>query len=168
MIIKFNGTMNTEQLVKNIEGIVSDIIERAGIESKDIKITDARVGVLFTADTNPQYLVVTHDDVPEIFEVNVKLNDAGEIDRTVDNEKESFHDDYTRAVANGEESPITEEIESVFDDEDLEQTEVIDAGDLQEVHYKLKDLDGTQDTVIRYYRNGVLVGEALAKHKKEY
>lgn len=163
MIIKFNGTMDTEQLAKNIESIVSDIIKRAGIESKDIKIKDAQVGVLFTADTNPQYLVVTHDDVPEIFEVNVKLNDAGEIDRTVDNEKESFQDDFTRAVANGEESPITEEIESVFSDEELEQTEIIDAGDLQEIHYKLKD---TKDTVIRYYRNGVLVGEALAKHKE--
>lgn len=165
MIIKFNGTMTVEQLGKNIETVVADIIERAGIESKEIKIKDAQVGTLFTADTNPQYLVVTHGDVAEIFEVNVKLNTEGEIDRTVDNEKDSFIDDYTRAVAKGEESPITEAIESVFSDEELEQTEVIDAGDLQEIHYKLKD---TQDEVIRYYRNNVLVGEALAKRKKGY
>lgn len=163
MIIKFNGTMDIEQLKTNIETVVGDIIRRAGLEGHNIAIKDAQLGVLFNVDTNPQYLTVEHEGVPEIFEVNVKLNDAGEIDRAVDNEKESFHDDYTRAVAKGEEAPVTEEIESVFNDDELEEVEVVDAGDLKEVHYNLKD---TEDSVVRYYRNGLLVGEALVKRHK--
>lgn len=165
MIIKFNGSMDLAQLKTNIETIVDDIIRRAGLEGRNIAIKDAQVGILFNTDDTPQYLTVTHDGVPEIFEVNVKLNDEGEIDRTLDNEKESFHDDYTRAVANGETSPIVEEIESVFNDEDLEQVDSIDAGDLKEVHYNVKDTD---DVVVRYYRDDLLVGEALVKRKKGY
>lgn len=157
--------MNTEQLLKNIETLVNEVLVRAGMEAKDFAIRDAQVGVLFNVDEEPQYLTVVHDGQPEIFTVNVKLDDNGEIDRTLDNEKESLNDEYTKAVNRGEESPITKEIESVFNDADLEEDKVVDAGDLKEIHYKLK---GSDDAVVRYYRNDTLVGEALLKRKKGY
>lgn len=168
MIIKFNGTLTKEQLIEHIDTLVSDVLVRAGMTTDDLHIAlrDVQLGVLFSADTaNPQYLTVEHDGVPEIFELNVKLKDNGDIERRKDNEKESFKDDFTRAVAKGEGSPITQEIESVFKDEELEEVNTVDAGDLQEVHYNLKD---TEDEVVRYYRNGVLVGEALLKRNEGY
>lgn len=166
MIIKFNGSMTVDQLSTHIKQITSDIQKRAGIDRCDISVKDVQVGVLFhtQAGEEPQYLTITHDDVPEVFQVNVKLDDNGNIVRSVDNEKESFYDDYTRAINKGEDSPCITEIESVFMDEDLEQLDVVDAGDLKEIRYSVKDSD---DIVIRYYRNGILVGEAFLKSKQD-
>lgn len=164
MIIKFNGTMDIEQLKNNIETVVSDVLYRAGIESKNIGIRDAQIGVVFNTDQEPQYLTVTHDDVPEVFQVHVKLNEHGEIERSADNEAQSFHDEYTKAITKGGDVPCTTEIPSTFNDEDLEELHTVDAGDLQEVHYKLKD---SEDHVVRYYRSGVLVGEACYRANPE-
>ena len=164
MIIKFNGNMNEEQFVKHVETLVKDVLSRAEMKLSEYSIRDAQVGVIFNVGDEPQYLTVEHDGTPEIFTINVKLDKNGEIERTVDNEEQSFHDEFTKAVNRGEESPINKEIESVFNDDDLEKLHTVDAGDLQEVQYKLK---GTDDKVVRYYRNGVLVGEALLTKNKE-
>lgn len=155
MIVKFRGTQNLFHFVKNLDGIILDIQERAGLQEQPFKLRDVQLGIVFGEEGNEQYLTVEHDGVSEVFQIQVALNEKGEIDLQKDNQNETFLDDYSRAVSKGEASPVTEEIKSVFDDAELMETERINCGDIEEVHYTTPN--GTH--VIRYYRNGVLVAE---------
>ena len=109
------------------------------------------------------YLNVEHEGVPEIFKVAVELDEKGNIKKAVDNEKESFMDDYSRARAKGVADSIGRtEIESVYNDSDLDFHREENGGDLVCKYYKHKQ---TGELVERFYRDGVLVGEAGYKVK---
>ncbi len=165
MIVKLHGETSLNKLPKIIKGIVSDVQARAGVPDAKFTIKDVEVGILFNVEGEKSYLSVTHDGVAEPFKVHVKLDKNGDIDTTVDNEKESFLDDYSRAVAKGEQSPAGHDpIESIFNDDDLKEVHEEDGGDLVAKYYEHTKEDLL---VVRYFRNGVLVGESGYKKKLE-
>lgn len=157
MIVKFHGSQTLAQFIENLGAVVNDIKGRADLttEEKDIKLKDVQVGVTFNIGGTDSFLEVNHGDIAEVFTVNVKLDEAGQIDVTKDNEKETFLDDYTRAIAKGEEVEY-QEIESVYDDDMLVWEKTNDGGDIKEVIYTDAP---TGHRVVRYYKNDVLVGE---------
>lgn len=164
MIIKFNGETSLSKLPELIKEITKDIQERAGIPASKFKIKDAQIGVVFKVGSEMQYMAVEHDGVAEIFQVNVQLDEKGNIKKAVDNESESFTDEYTKAISKGLENPVTEEIESVYNIEELEELAKDDAGDLVAVYYQHKE---TKEKVIQYFRNEVLVAEIGYKDKEK-
>lgn len=165
MIIKFNGETSINKLGRLIQEVAEIIQEKAGLEKgTKIKVKDCQIGVLFEVNGEMNYLNVEHEGIKEIFQVNVELDKKGNIVKAVDNEEESFQDNYTRSVLKGLKSPAVGEIESVFNDEDLEFVSEINGGDLVEKTYNHKV---TKEVVIRYYRNGILIGELGFKPKKE-
>lgn len=156
MIIKFNGTMSHEQLARHMAEIINHTLDKLeGVD--DTKLRDVQVGVLFTVGGEDQYLTVKHDGLDEIYNVLVKLDENGEIERSKDNKEETFLDDYTRAVAKGEEFKV-DPIESNYDNEELIKIAELDGGDLVETHYIFKD-NCPSDVLVQYHREGVLVGE---------
>lgn len=163
MIINLHGETSLNKLPKIIKEIVSDIQNRAGIEDAKFNLKDVELGILFNINAKKMMLSSEIDGVVEPFVVHVELDEKGNIKRTKDNEEETFLDDYSRAMAKGESSPTTAEIESVYNDEDLIEYDSESGGDLIALHYKHKLEEGL--FVIRYYRNGVLVGES--GYKKE-
>ena len=165
MIIKFNGETSINKLGKMIQEVATDIQQRAGLEKgTKLKVKDCQIGVVFEVNGEMNFLNVEHDGLKEMFQVNVELDKKGNISKTVDNEEESFQDDYTRSVIKGMENPLTEEIPSVYNNEDLEFYFEENGGDLVERRYKHKE---TGETVLRYYRNEILVGEMGYTPKKE-
>lgn len=165
MIIKLHGETSMNKLPKILKEVIADVQARAGIPDAKFTLKDVEVGVMFNVEGQKQFISVSHDGVAEVFKVHVKLDKKGNIDMTVDNEKESFLDDYSKAVAKGEESTAGyEPIESVFDDADLEEVHEEDGGDLVAKFYKHKKEDLH---VVRYFRNGVLVGESGYKNQLE-
>ena len=165
MIIKFNGETSINKLGKLIQEVAGTIQERAGLEKgTKIKVKDCQIGVLFEVDGEMKFLNVEHEGIKEVFQVNVDLDTKGNIAKAVDNEEESFQDEYTRSVLKGIENPLTEEIPSVYNEEDLEFISEENGGDLVERRYRHKE---TGETVLRYYRNGILVGEMGYKTKEE-
>lgn len=165
MIMKLHGETSLNKLPKIIKEVVADVQARAGIPDAKFTVKDVEVGILFNVEGEKNFLSVTHKGVAEPFKVHVKLDQKGNVDMTVDNEKESFLDDFSRAVAKGEDSPAGHEpIESVFEDADLEEVHEEDGGDLVAKYYQHKKEDLL---VVRYFRNGVLVGESGYKKKQE-
>lgn len=158
MIIEIHGETTVENLTKMLMDIIKDIQIRAGLSNSfDFNIKDAKVGVVFNVNGEKKGLVVEHEGIEETFTVHVELDEAGNIKRAKDNEEQTFLDEYSRAIAKGLESPTTEEIESVYEDEDLEEVFTETGGDLKAVHYKHKIEEGL--FVVRYFRNEILVGE---------
>lgn len=164
MIIKFNGETSLSKLPELIKEITKDIQERAGIPASKFKVKDAQVGLVFKVGNEMKYMAVEHDGVAEIFQVNVQLDEKGNIKKTVDNEEESFVDEYSKAVAKGLESPVVEEIESVYDSEELVEVARDDAGDLVAIYFEHIE---TKETVVQYFRNGILVAEMGYKDKEK-
>ena len=165
MIVKLHGETSLNKLPKIIKEVVADVQQRAGIPDSKFTIKDVELGILFNVEGEKNYLSVTHEGVAEPFKVHVKLDKKGNVDMSVDNEKESFLDDYSRAVAKGQQSPAgNEPIESIFDDADLEEVHEENGGDLVAKYYEHKKEDLF---VVRYFRNGVLVGESGYKKKEE-
>ena len=155
MIIKINGETTVNKLPNIIKEVAGTIQERMGADHK-IKIKNAEIGVVAMVEGEPMYFKVEHDGIEEILTINVQLDKKGNILKTVDNEKESFLDDYSKAVAKGIDCIKNEPIESVYNMEDLQLEHVEDGGDIQGRYYVHKV---TNERVIQYYRNGVLVGE---------
>lgn len=165
MIIKLHGETSLSKLPKIIKEVVTNIQERAGIDASKFTVKDAEVGILFNVEGTKSMISVEHDGVAETFQVHVKLDSKGNVEAEVDNEKESFLDDYTRAVAKGEQPVVgVNPIESVFNDADLEEVGVENGGDIVAKYYDHKKEDLR---VVRYYRNDVLVGEAGYKQEVE-
>lgn len=158
MIIKFNGSQTLSDFTTNVYYIVADIVDRAGLSeslTNEFKLKDVEVGVTLNVEGKEQFLEVTHDGLSEVFKVNVKLKNDGTIDFRKDNENVSFLDDYTRSLSRGDEK-VYEEITSVYEDENLKFINKTDGGDIIECVYT--DIT-TNDTVIRYYKNNILIGE---------
>lgn len=165
MIVKLHGETSMNKLPKIIKEVVAGVQEKAGIPDSKFTVKDIEIGILFNVEGEKNYLSVTHEGVAEPFKVHVKLDSKGNVDMTVDNEKESFLDDYSRAMAKGEQSPAGHEpIESVFEDADLEQVHEENGGDLVAKFYEHKKEDLL---VVRYFRNDVLVGESGYKKEQE-
>lgn len=156
MIIKLHGETSLNKLPKILKEVISDIQNRAGIEESKFTIKDAEIGILFNVNGEKMFLSVEHEGIKETFNVHVELDEKGNIKNKKDNEAETFADDYSRAIAKGFDATITEEIESSYKDEFLVEEERTDAGDLVEIKYK-EIITG--ETVFRYYRNGILIGE---------
>ena len=164
MIIKLHGETSLNKLPKIIKEVVGNISEKNGLEADKVVVKDAEIGILFVVGKEKHFLSVTHDEVSEMFQVHVKLDNKGNIDLQKDNEKESFLDDYTKAISRNEQPKAgTEQIESVFKDEDLIFIGEENGGDLVAEHFRHKT---EAMNVIRYYRNGILVGET-GYEKKE-
>lgn len=161
MIIKLHGETSLNKLPKILKEVITDIQNRAGIEESKFTLKDAEIGILFNVNGEKMFLSVEHEGLKEIFNVHVELDEKGNIKGKKDNEKESFADEYTKAVAKGLENPVTKEIESVYKDEFLKEESRNDVGDLVEIKYT-EILTG--ETVYRYYRNGVLIGEVGHKN----
>lgn len=155
MKIKIEGNQSINKLGANIKNIVKDIQERAGAENLPFKIESAEITLVFMVNGEAQYLTVNHEGVNEIFTVACEVDKRGNVIKAVDNESRSFLDDYTRAVAKGEvkEYPV---IESCYKDEELDKQAETDGGDMKEVAYIHRP---TGATVLRYYKNGELIGE---------
>lgn len=166
MIIKLHGETSIKNLPNIIKDLITDIQVRAGIDpASSITLKDVELGVLFNINGEKMLLSVEHGGVKETFTIHVELDEAGNIKGKKDNEEESFLDEYSKAVALGLESPTTEEIESVYNDDDLAEVSFEVGGDLKAIHYKHKTEEGL--FVVRYYRNGVLVGETGYGEKKK-
>lgn len=163
MVIKFYGETNLNKLSKLIKEVVTDIQQRAGIEEAKFSLKDAEIGVMFDVKGEKMMLSSEIDGVVEPFRVCVQLDEKGDIYKKKDNEEESFLDDYQRAVAKGLESPTTDSIKTVFNDEDLIQEHEEAGGDLVAKYYINT---ATGEKVIRYYRNDILVGETGYKQKE--
>lgn len=155
MKIILDGKTTLTKLPKILKEVITEVQAKAGAENAPVKLDRAELIFTFTVNGEPQYVTVNHDGVPELFTVAVKLDEKGNIERAVDNEKESFLDEYTRATAKGETKEY-EVIETSFKDEELETVRVNDGGDIQEIIYRHIE---TGNTVVRYVKNGELVGE---------
>lgn len=155
MKIILDGKTTLTKLPKILKEILTEVQAKTGIENAPVKLDRAELTFTFNVNGEPQYLSVNHDDIAELFTVAVKLDDKGNIERAVNNENESFLDEYTRARAKGVEKEY-EVIQSTFKDEELETVRVNDGGDIQEIIYRHKE---TGNTVVRYVKNGDLVGE---------
>lgn len=164
MIVKLHGETSLDKLSNILKEVISDIQNRAGIEESKFTIKDAEIGILFNVNGEKMFLSVEHEGLKETFNVHVELDEKGNIKNKKDNEEESFADDYSRAVAKGLENPVTEEIESSYKDEFLVEEERTDVGDLVSIKYTEVI---TGETVYRYYRNGILIGEIGFKKRKE-
>lgn len=165
MIIKLKGETSLNKLPQIIKEVTADITARAGIEGANFKVKDAELGLVFKVGEELKYLTVEHDGLAEIFQVNVQLDDRGNIARKVDNEENSFVDEYSRAVSKGLDSQINKPIESSYSDEELIQEKEESVEDLTERLYRVKD-SSEDERVLRYYRNGILVGEMGYMQKK--
>lgn len=163
MIIKFHGETSPNKLQKMIKEIVSDIQTRAEIEESKFTLKDVEVGILFNVNGEKMMLSSEIDGVKEPFKVHVQLDEKGNIKAKKDNENESFADEYEKAVARGFASPDYSEIKSVFLDVDLEFIDEVKAGDMTAKHYRHRI---TRESVVRYYKNGILVGEMGYKEKE--
>lgn len=163
MIIKLHGETSLNKLGKIIKDVTEDVQKRSGLESTKFKVRDCEIGISFNVNGESKILNVEHDGLQEIFKVHVKLDEKGNVDFKKDNEEESFLDGYTQSVLKDGEPVGTEEIESVFFDDELEFIREENGGDLVAKHYK----DLKEDLlVIRYYRNGILVGESAFKKRE--
>lgn len=163
MKIILDGKTTINKLPTILRDVVTDIKEKAGVPDAPVKIE--RAEIVFTAMINgePQYFTVDHEGLKELFTVAVKLDEKGNIIKAVNNENESFLDEYTRAMAKGETKEY-KVIESIFKDEELETVRVNDGGDIQEIIYRHKEKG---DTVVRYFKNGDLVGEVAFETSPE-
>ena len=156
MIIKFRGATSVAKLNKHIKTVTEDIMDRAKIDASSMKVKDVEIGIVFMVDGTPMALDVVHDGISEAFTVMVQLDEKGNIEVMKDNEEQTFLDEYSRAVAKGEE-PKYSQIHTTYSWDDLEHinTEHID-DDLMIKHYKQYS---TGDAVHMYYKNGILVAE---------
>ena len=155
MKIILDGKTTLTKLPKILKEVITEVQAKAGIGNAPVKLEKAELVFTFMVNGEPQFVTVNHDEVPELFTIAVKLDEKGNIERAVDNEKESFLDEYTRAMAKGEAKEY-EVIQSTFKDEELETVRVNDGGDIQEIIYRHIE---TGNTVVRYIKNGELVGE---------
>lgn len=155
MKIILDGKTTLTKLPKILKEVITEVQEKTGAGNAPVKVEKAEIVFTFMVDGEPQFVTVNHDGVAELFTVAVKLDEKGNIERAVNNEHESFLDEYTRAMAKGEVKEY-EIIQPTFNDEELEVVRVNDGGDIQEVIYKHIP---TGDTVVRYIKNGDLVGE---------
>lgn len=156
MIIKLYGETSLNKLPKILREVITDIQGRAGIEESKFTLKDLEVGILFNVNGEKMMLSSEIEGIVEPFKVFVELDEKGNIKNKKDNEEETFQDDYTRAIAKGLENPLNKEIDSVYNDKDLEFDFEEVGGDLVAKYYTVKE---TGDKVVRYYRSGVLVGE---------
>lgn len=155
MKIILDGKASLTKLPQILKEILTEVQAKTGIENAPIKLDKAELTFTFNVNGEAQYLTVNHDGVAELFTVAVKLDDKGNIKKAVNNEKESFLDEYIRAMVKGE-SKEYEVIETSYKDEELETIRVNDGGDIQEIIYRHKE---TGYTVVRYIKNEELVGE---------
>ena len=147
MKIILDGKTTLTKLPKILKEIITEVQAKAGVESAPVKLDKAELVFTFMVNGEPQYVTVNHDGVPELFTVAVKLDENGNIERAVNNENETFLDEYTKEY---------EVIQSSYKDEELETVRVNDGGDIQEIIYRHIE---TGNTVVRYIKNGDLVGE---------
>lgn len=155
MKIILDGKTTLTKLPKILKEIITEVQAKAGVESAPVKLDKAELVFTFMVNGEPQYVTVNHDEVPELFTVAVRLDEKGNIERAVNNENETFLDEYTRAMAKGETKEY-EVIQSSYKDEELETVRVNDGGDIREIIYRHIE---TGNTVVRYIKNGDLVGE---------
>lgn len=172
MQIYMQGQANPKLMYENTTRVVADLLERLGVPG-DTKmvIEDLSFKVAFEINGQLQYASITRkingEEVPEIFQVAVKLDGEGSIVYVGDNEDESFYDGYTLAQAVGQEYEY-EGIESLYDNEDLEVISYLESSEdddkkVMAVTYKIKGDDDF--SLIRYYKGEKIVAEKLVSNE---
>lgn len=155
MKIILEGKTTLTKLPKVLKEVLTEVKEKTGLVDAPVKLDRAELVFTFKVNGEEQYATVDHEGIKELFTVAVKLDEKGNIEKSVNNENESFLDEYTRATAKGETKEY-EIIQSEYSDTELETIRVNDGGDIQEIIYRHIE---TGDTVVRYIKNGNLVGE---------
>lgn len=166
------GQADPKLMYENTTKVVADLLGRLEVP-KDTKlfIEDLSFKVAFEINGQLQYASITRDingeQVPEIFQVAVKLDEDGNIVYVGDNEEESFYDGYTLAQAVGQEYEY-DGIESLYSNEDLEVISYLESSEddykkVMAVTYKIKGDDDF--SLIRYYKGEKIVVEKLVSNE---
>lgn len=161
MRIETLGTIAVSKTNTVIKEIVADIMERANIpQNTKFKVKDLSCNISFMVDGVENGLTVTHNGNQEMFTVMAKIDSKGNVEKAVNNEKESFIDDYTKSVITGEEKEYKEFIKSEYDAKDLVFVNELCVEDKKEVVYKH---EGLNTYVLQYFVGDKLVGECTTK-----
>lgn len=159
MRIETIGTVASTKANSLIKEVVTEVLEKANLpKGTKYKIRDLSCMVVFMVDGEEKALTVNHGGLDELFTVKTALDKKGKIDRTVNNSKASFLDDYTRSVMKGEEMDYSQikTIASEYDDNELELLSTLEVDGKAEKVYRHIEKD---IYVLRYYLNDMLVGE---------
>lgn len=159
MIVRIHGELNIERFGKVLNEVINDILDRTQAEGATLH--DPIVETAFNVEgfDTPVKMMVEHKQGVEPFTVDLKVDADGNIVGSRDNEETPLYDEIYHKMVRGEEIKLpTEPIESEYKDKDLEELDVMEAGELKGIVYTYGD-----DKVIRYYNNGALVAEALLK-----
>lgn len=157
MIVRVHGELNVNRLGRVLDKVISDILDR--VDAKGAKLHDPVIETAFRVDGHeePVKMMVDHETGAEPFTVDVEVDADGNIIGEKDNEEIPLFSELYHKLLKGEEIELpTEPIESVYNDKDLEELDVMEAGNLKGIIYKYGD-----DKVVKYYNNGSLVAEAL-------
>ena len=159
MRIELVGTVATSKVNKVIKDIVSEVLEKAELpQDVKYKVKDLTCNIAFMIDGQEQALTVEHDGVPEMFTIKTALDKKGNIEKSVNNSKASFLDNYTRATLKGEEIDYSkmEEITSPYTANELEELSVLAVEDKKEIVYRHIEKN---IYILRYYVGERLMGE---------
>jgi len=157
MKVTFVGEINVEVMTQKLVEIAQSTIERlekehqAKINGHSIHEVDLQIKFDVEGMDEPQMLTVDHNGVTEPFQWIVDLNEGKELT----NEHESMFDEYSKAMAQGEEHQF-KEVESLYNDADLllEHTETF--GDMKKEFYSVAQEDYK---VVRIYQAEKLIQE---------
>lgn len=159
MKIETIGTVASTKANSLIKEVVTEVLEKANLpKDTKYKIRDLSCMVVFMVDGEEKALTVNHGGLDELFTVKTALDKKGKIDKSVNNSKTSFLDNYTRSVMKGEEMDYSQikPINSEYADKDLEPLSVLEVdGKAEKVYRHLEK----NIYVLRYYLNDMLVGE---------
>lgn len=151
------GGASLSEIFAKLEEVAENSMKKMS-EQTDLKILgyevhEAEVTFKFKVEgmEEPQLMTVEHHvGYPELFTWLVNM----ENEDTSTNEEESMYDDYTVSIAKGEEMQF-EEIESLYEEDDLEEESVEEYGDMKKITYK--HIDGFK--VMQIMQNDKVIQE---------
>ncbi|PEM65293.1 hypothetical protein CN613_25450 [Bacillus pseudomycoides] len=164
MRINFDGTMSLAQYGKLVKETIQDVATKAGIDPKDVKLSNPvmQMSLDIKGYEEPQVLTTPHG---ELFVINVKV-EKGKI-VTDSNEEEAKGDKRLLSETEAaKETPLpTTSIESEFKEEDIQFLEDLEVR--HDLVQRVYTIIGSEDTLIRYYAleedNERLVFEEVAR-----
>lgn len=167
MRIETVGSVANTKVNTVIKNVVAEVMEKAKLpEGTKFRVRDFSCNIGLMMDGVEQALTVTHDGITEMLVVKVALDEKGNITKSVNNTKESFLDEYTRASLKGEQIDYSnaETIVSEYDEKDLELLSTLAVDDKAELVYKHLP---SNVYVLRYFVGNRLIGELTTKQIPE-
>ncbi|MBE7117299.1 hypothetical protein FT641_26990 [Bacillus paranthracis] len=148
MRINFEGTMSLAQYGKLVKEVIQDVATKAGIDPKDVKLSNPvmQMSLQIKGYEEPQVLTTPHG---ELFVIDVKV-EKGKI-VTESNEDEAKGDKRLLSETDAaKETPLPKEsIESEFKEEDIQFIEDLEVR--HDLKQRVYSINGSEDTLIRYY-----------------